>query len=98
MVLARESNDFLADAVERNLDRLSGFAALPTATPDKAAKKLERMGGSHMETWNVFLGSDSGIGKLVRLAIWLCVVDFFNRESHAVEPSYPQKRLAAGGR
>jgi uncharacterized protein len=43
ITLARESNDFLADAVKRNPDRLAGFAALPTATPDEAAKELEQM-------------------------------------------------------
>jgi predicted TIM-barrel fold metal-dependent hydrolase len=47
MALARESNDFLADAVKRNPDRLAGFAALPTAIPDKAAKELERMVRDH---------------------------------------------------
>jgi predicted TIM-barrel fold metal-dependent hydrolase len=47
MALARESNDFLADAVKRNPDRLAGFAALPTATPDWAAKELERMVRDH---------------------------------------------------
>ena len=47
MALARESNDFLADAVKRNPDRLAGFAALPTATPDRAAKELERMVRDH---------------------------------------------------
>jgi predicted TIM-barrel fold metal-dependent hydrolase len=46
-VLARESNDFLADAVKRNPDRLAGFAALPTPAPDKAAKELERMIRDH---------------------------------------------------
>lgn len=47
MVLARESNDFLADAVKRHLDRLAGFAALLTATPERAAKELERMVRDH---------------------------------------------------
>ena len=47
MALARESNDFLADAVKRNPDRLAGFAALPAATPDRAAKALERMIRNH---------------------------------------------------
>jgi uncharacterized protein len=43
MALARESNNFLAQAVKRNPARLAGFAALPTTTPDRAAKELERM-------------------------------------------------------
>ena len=42
MALAREANDCLADAVERYPARFAGFAALPTATPDKAAEELEQ--------------------------------------------------------
>jgi hypothetical protein len=40
--LARDSNDALAKAVERNPTRLAGFAAIPTPMPDKAADELER--------------------------------------------------------
>jgi uncharacterized protein len=40
--LAREANDYLADAVRRHPDRLAGFAALPTADPEAAAEELER--------------------------------------------------------
>jgi len=47
MALAREANDFLADAVKKNPERFAGFAVLPTATPDKAAKELERMVRDH---------------------------------------------------
>ena len=47
VALARESNDYLADAVKKNPDRFAGFAALPTAIPDRAAKELERMVGEH---------------------------------------------------
>jgi predicted TIM-barrel fold metal-dependent hydrolase len=43
MTLARDANDFLADAVKKNPARFAGFGALPTATPDKAAQELERM-------------------------------------------------------
>jgi hypothetical protein len=39
--IARETNDFLADAVKRYPERFAGFAALPTADPDKAAEELE---------------------------------------------------------
>jgi predicted TIM-barrel fold metal-dependent hydrolase len=39
---ARETNDYLADAVKKNPTRFGGFAALPTAAPDKAAAELER--------------------------------------------------------
>ena len=45
--LAREANDFLAAAVEKNPARLAGFAALPTAAPDKAAEELERVVRQH---------------------------------------------------
>lgn len=47
MAFAREANDFLADAVKKNPARLAGFAALPTAIPDKAAEELERMVREH---------------------------------------------------
>lgn len=40
--VARDSNDALAQAVHRNPSRLAGFAAVPTAVPDKAADELER--------------------------------------------------------
>jgi predicted TIM-barrel fold metal-dependent hydrolase len=40
--LAREVNDFLADAVRKHPERLAGFATLPTAAPDAAAAELER--------------------------------------------------------
>ena len=41
-VVARETNDFLAEAVKRHPNRFAGFATLPTAAPDKAAEELER--------------------------------------------------------
>jgi uncharacterized protein len=47
IALAREANDFLADAVKRNPARFAGFAALPTAAPDRAAEELERMIREH---------------------------------------------------
>ena len=42
VILARNSNDFLAKAIERYPARLAGFAAIPTAVPDVAADELER--------------------------------------------------------
>jgi uncharacterized protein len=39
--LARESNDYLAEAMKKHPARFGGFASLPTATPDKAAEELE---------------------------------------------------------
>ena len=41
-ILARQTNDFLGEAIRRHPDRLTGFAALPTALPVRAADELER--------------------------------------------------------
>jgi predicted TIM-barrel fold metal-dependent hydrolase len=38
---ARESNDFLSDAVKKHPTRFAAFAALPTAAPEQAAEELE---------------------------------------------------------
>jgi predicted TIM-barrel fold metal-dependent hydrolase len=40
--IARESNDFLAEAIKNNPKRFAGFASLPIAAPEKAAEELER--------------------------------------------------------
>lgn len=40
--LAREANDFLADAVRRRPDRFAAFATLPTPAPEAAAEELRR--------------------------------------------------------
>jgi uncharacterized protein len=40
--LARDTNDYLAEAMKKNPSRISGFASMPTAAPDKAAQELER--------------------------------------------------------
>ena len=42
ITVARESNDFLADAISHYPTRLAGFAAVPTPAPDTAAAELER--------------------------------------------------------
>lgn len=39
--VARETNDFVADAVRQNPSRLGAFAVLPTADPEAAARELE---------------------------------------------------------
>ena len=39
--LAREANDFLADAIKKFPKRFAGLAVMPTAAPDKAAAELE---------------------------------------------------------
>jgi uncharacterized protein len=41
IALARETNDFLAQAIKKHPTRFGGFASLPTAAPDKAAQELE---------------------------------------------------------
>jgi uncharacterized protein len=43
LALAREANNFLAEAIAKNPKRFAGFAVLPTAAPDKAGEELERM-------------------------------------------------------
>jgi uncharacterized protein len=40
--LAREANDYLAAAIQKNPARFAGFAALPTADPAESVKELER--------------------------------------------------------
>ena len=40
--LARDANDFLADAVRAHPDRFAAFATLPTPEPEAAAGELER--------------------------------------------------------
>jgi predicted TIM-barrel fold metal-dependent hydrolase len=45
--LAQEANDYLAAAIQQYPKRFAGFATLPTATPDIAAKELERMVNEH---------------------------------------------------
>jgi uncharacterized protein len=42
IVHARETNDYLADAMKKNPTRFGGFAALPTGAPEKAAQELEK--------------------------------------------------------
>jgi hypothetical protein len=42
VVLARQANDTLGEAVKRHPDRFAGFATLPTAAPEIAAGELER--------------------------------------------------------
>ena len=46
IALARDANDYVADAVRRRPDRFAGFAALPTPDPGAAAKELERCIGA----------------------------------------------------
>lgn len=41
--LVRDTNDFLRDSCAKFPERLNGFASLPTASPNEAAKELERM-------------------------------------------------------
>jgi uncharacterized protein len=45
--LAREANDFAAEAARRHPTRFAGFATIPTAAPEKAAAELERTVREH---------------------------------------------------
>lgn len=45
--LAREANEYLAEAIQCHPKRFAGFATLPTAAPDIAADELERMVNEH---------------------------------------------------
>ena len=49
IAVARESNDFLADAVKKNPKRFAGLAALPTAAPEKAAAELETQSSRRLQ-------------------------------------------------
>jgi len=58
--MARDANDFLAEAVKKNPTRFAGFATLPTACPDKAAEELERMVRGHNFKGAVINGHNRG--------------------------------------
>ena len=45
--LAHDSNDILADAVQRHPTRFAGFASLPTMSPETAVEELERTVRKH---------------------------------------------------
>ena len=42
VAMARDTNDYLLDAVKKHPNRFAGFAAVPTGTPNEAVKELER--------------------------------------------------------
>jgi|SRR6185437_4443692 len=42
VILAQQTNDFVASAVDNNPKRFQGLAALPTPSPKEAARELER--------------------------------------------------------
>ena len=42
VAMARDTNDYLADAVKKHPTRFAGFAAVPTGAPKQAAEELER--------------------------------------------------------
>jgi len=60
IALAREANDFLADAVAKNPTRFAGFAVLPTGAPDRAVEELERMVRDHGFKGAVINGHNRG--------------------------------------
>lgn len=51
--LARDANDYAAEAVRRRPDRFAGFATLPTPDPIAAAKELERCVGLGFKGANI---------------------------------------------
>ena len=57
---ARESNDYLAKAVQLYPERFAGFAALPTSAPDTAADELERMVSEHGFKGGFIFGHNRG--------------------------------------
>src|SRR5689334_2303386 len=42
IAMARDTNDYLADAVNKHPTRFAGFAAVPTGAPKQAVEELER--------------------------------------------------------
>jgi len=60
IALARESNDFLAEAIAKNPMRFGGFAALPTSSPDRAAEELQRRTTNHAFQGAVINGHTRG--------------------------------------
>jgi uncharacterized protein len=60
LALAREANNFLAEAIAKNPKRFAGFAVLPTAAPDKAGEELERMVRHHGFKGAVINGHNRG--------------------------------------
>jgi hypothetical protein len=60
IAMAREANDFLAEAIAKNPKRFAGFAVLPTAAPDKAGEELERMVRDHRFKGAVINGHNRG--------------------------------------
>jgi uncharacterized protein len=59
-VLANETNDYLADAIKKYPTRFGGFASLPTAAPDKAARELEHRVGKQKFAGAVINGHNRG--------------------------------------
>jgi uncharacterized protein len=60
LVLARESNDFLAEAIAKHPTRFGGFAAIPTSLPDQAADELQRRTANHAFQGAVINGHHRG--------------------------------------
>jgi predicted TIM-barrel fold metal-dependent hydrolase len=60
IAVARESNDFLAEAIAKNPARFGGFAALPTSSPELAAEELQRRTANHAFQGAVINGHTRG--------------------------------------
>jgi len=58
--LARDTNDVLADAVQRHPRRFAGLATLPTPSPETAASELDRMVRQHSFKGGVINGHNRG--------------------------------------
>jgi predicted TIM-barrel fold metal-dependent hydrolase len=60
IAMARDTNDYLADAVTKHPTRFAGLAALPTGAPEEAAAELERRVHQHGFKGAVINGHNRG--------------------------------------
>lgn len=60
IAMARATNDYLADAVQKHPTRFAGLAALPTGAPEQAAGELERRVHQHGFKGAVINGHNRG--------------------------------------
>jgi uncharacterized protein len=60
MSIARDANDFLAEAIKKHPSRFAGLATLPTAAPDKAADELQRTVDGHSFKGAIINGHNRG--------------------------------------
>jgi hypothetical protein len=60
IAMARDTNDYLADAVKKHPTRFAGLAAVPTGAPEEAANELERRVRQHGFKGAVINGHNRG--------------------------------------